>query len=95
MDAEDNLNSSNSSIILENEQDVIHKESTQYDTDDSCDEIFTQAEESETKNEQLDEYLKNEQKILEKQMELFSDSLKMRYEIASKKFKKWGFYSFF
>ena len=67
------------------------QESQQYDTDDSCDEVFTQ----EFTTEDTAKFLKKEQEIMEQQMELFkfqqkfmSDSLKMRHEIASKKLKK-------
>ena len=39
----------------------------QYDSDDSCDEVFTQ----EFTEEGVNQYLKNEQKIAEQQMEVF------------------------
>ena len=58
------------------------------DFDDS--EVLTQTPESPKTQEgsygRL-EYLKNEQKLMEQQMQLNLESMKLRFEIASKKFK--------
>ena len=78
------------------------RESKQYDSDDSCTEVFTQGQESDDE-EVVNQYLQNEQKLCQQQMELFqrqqdfmTESLKLRHEIASKRFKKkWGFYVIF
>ena len=63
----------------------------QYDTDDSCDEVFTQ----EFTEEGRTQFLKNEQKIADEQIKAFrehqrlmAESLKMRCDIAAKRFKK-------
>ena len=63
----------------------------QYDSDDSCHEVFTQ----EFTEEGVTQHLKKEQAIAEQQMEVFKEqqrlmgeSLKMRMKILSKKVKK-------
>ena len=63
----------------------------QYDSDDSCHEVFTQ----EFTEEGVTQHLKKEQDIAEQQMEVFreqqrlmGESLKMRMKILSKKVKK-------
>ena len=79
------------SAIMDKEKD---RESKQYDSDDSCTEVFTQGQESDDE-EVVNQYLQNEQKLCQQQMELFqrqqdfmTESLKLRHEIASKRFKK-------
>ena len=61
------------------------------ESDDSCDEVFTQ----EFTEEGVTQYLETEQKIAEQQMEVFkeqqrlmSESLQLRLKILSKKIKK-------
>ena len=84
--------SKNVSIVAHNMEDEYEE-----DNFDDDSEVLTQTPESPKKQEgsygRL-EYLKNEQKLAQQQMQLMSESMKLRYEIASKKFK-WGFYFYF
>ena len=77
--------SKNVSIVAHNMEDEYEE-----DNFDDDSEVLTQTPESPKKQEgsygRL-EYLKNEQKLAQQQMQLMSESMKLRYEIASKKFK--------
>ena len=77
--------SKNVSIVAHNMEDEYEE-----DNFDDDSEVLTQTPESPKKQESSYgrlEYLKNEQKLMAQQMELMSESMKLRYEIASKKFK--------